>query len=399
LVRQLPAGRARDRQELNVLGAMSAPLNALLGYSSTELQWTLERSVALAELLGEHQVQLADLVGLFCVRFVQGHTAQAHEIAARALGLARAEADPDLTGQAHFAYAGTATSLGLPRTAVTHFDLACDLSTGTASLILGTRLEVHARAWAAHAHWLLGDEPRAVAMGADAVQLGRSSDHPYSLAVGLAYAAITDQLRGDIPSMLTAVAELRALCRRYDFAYYAEWAPILEGWATGGDAGITLIREGIARLRSQGSFARMPYWLSLLAETLIDAGRLDAARGVLDGAVGAAYQRDDRWWLPEVLRRRAALEPGPEGVERLRRAVDIAAEQHSLTLEARCRADLRARTAPEAVSCDDGVPGVDGVDGVPGFDGVPDVPGVDGRDEVDGVDGRSSVRIVRSPRP
>ncbi|MDQ5841788.1 MAG: AAA family ATPase, partial [Chloroflexota bacterium] len=265
LVGQRPAGRDRDSQELDVLLAMSAPLNALHGYSSPELQRTLERSLALAERLDRPRVQLACLVGLFAVRLVHGQAAQAHQIGARALALADVGTDPDLAGQAHFAFAGSATTLGQPARAIQHFELAAELSMGSVSFILGTRLEVHARAWAAHAHWLLGDEAQAVSLCSEAVQRGRAVDHPYSLAVGLAFAAITHQLRGDRPALLTAAAELRELCRRYEFAYYAEWAVILEGWATGGDAGVAEIRKGIARLRSQGSLARMPYWLSLLA--------------------------------------------------------------------------------------------------------------------------------------
>ena len=46
-------GEDRDSQELAVLEAMAAPLNARYGYSSPELQQTLERSISLAESLGE----------------------------------------------------------------------------------------------------------------------------------------------------------------------------------------------------------------------------------------------------------------------------------------------------------------------------------------------------------
>ena len=45
IVRGLPPGRDRDRQELDVLEAIAAPLNARYGYSSQRLQQALERSV------------------------------------------------------------------------------------------------------------------------------------------------------------------------------------------------------------------------------------------------------------------------------------------------------------------------------------------------------------------
>ena len=52
IVRNLPESRDRDRQELDVLEAIAAPLNARYGYSSPQLEQALERSVALAESLG-----------------------------------------------------------------------------------------------------------------------------------------------------------------------------------------------------------------------------------------------------------------------------------------------------------------------------------------------------------
>jgi predicted ATPase len=51
IIGDLPAGSDRDRQELENLEAIAAPLNARHGYASPELQQALERTVALAESL------------------------------------------------------------------------------------------------------------------------------------------------------------------------------------------------------------------------------------------------------------------------------------------------------------------------------------------------------------
>ncbi len=344
LVSRLPSGRDRDGKELDVLQSMAAPLNALHGYSSPLLQEALERSAELAGRLGRRHVLVESLVGLFCTRFVQGHTALAHDIGGRALALTDGDdVDPHLAAQAHFVRAGSAVSLGLPDVAVEHFGRACALSPHGVSLVLGTRLDVHARGWAAHAHWLLGDDARAAQESRTAVAEARAADHPWSLAVALAYAAVTFQLRGELEAMRAAVAELHDTCERYEFAYYREWAVILGGWATGGPAGIAEISRGIADLRAHGSLARMPYWLCLLAEALIADHQPERASAVLDGACAVARQGDDRWWLPEVLRLRAGLQPGDAGVVLLTEALDMAEQQQSPVLGARCRADLAVR--------------------------------------------------------
>ncbi len=279
LVEQMPSGRERDRVELEVLWQMSAPLNAVRGYSSPEVQTTLERAATLSERLGQRHLLLTTLVGLFANRFVSGQTATAYEIGVRALALAEEGAPPELLGQAHFAFAGGALTLGMPTTAISHFDLAHDLSRDAMSFVLGTRIEVHGRAWAAHAQWLHGNDARAAAFSEEAVRRAKEVDHPYSLAVALGYAAVTQQLRGDQAALGAAVAELRELCNRYQFAYYGEWGVILEGWMSGGGDGIARIQQGIGQLRSQGAFARMPYWLSLLADALIRHGQRRSGTG------------------------------------------------------------------------------------------------------------------------
>jgi tetratricopeptide (TPR) repeat protein len=337
LIEAEPESRGRDARELEILQSMSAPSNGLYGYASPITQTILERTVLLAERLGRTPILVRSLVGLFGTRFVQGSTEQSFEVADRALALAGGDAE--LAAQAHFAFAGSVLSLGDPVAAAEHFDLAIELSPAT-SLLVGTRLDVHSQGWSAHAHWLLGDEDGAAARSADALGRARAADHPYSVAVALAYAAITAQLCDDRDALEAAVGELAGLCRRYEFAYYGEWAMILEGWAMSGEPGVTRIRQGISRLRSLGAFARMPYWFCLLSSALQAVERPEEAAAVLDGAIVDAQQRHERWWLPEVLRCRAALGEGPAANTLLLRACELASEHGSRALESRCRADL-----------------------------------------------------------
>ena len=96
------------------------------------------------------------------------------------------------------------------------------------------------------------------------------------------------------------------------------------------EPGIGLARQGISNLRSAGSFARMPYWLSLLADLLARNNRPAAARATLDAALAAGQARDDLWWLPEVMRMRAAHDDGEAAGSRLRSAAQMAAAHGSV---------------------------------------------------------------------
>ncbi|HYH32157.1 MAG TPA: AAA family ATPase [Pseudonocardia sp.] len=338
IVRSLPEGRARDRHELAVLEAMAAPLTARYGYASPRLQRVLERSVELGEVLGRRDSTCAALVSLWSSRFVQGRIADGHRTARRALDMV--EPDSPLSAPAHFAVAGSAVTLGRPAEALRQFALSAALTGGAHSMSVGTRPDVHGRAWAAHAHWLLGHGEEALASCRDAVALARRVDHPYSLAVALAYAGITHQIRGDLPELRDAVGELRELCDRHGFAYYREWGLILAGWA---DADVDLARRGIDHLRSEGAFARMPYWLSLLGDLSARTGAPGHAVATLDAALVAARARDDVWWLPEVMRMRAAHNDPTQAVDRLHSAARTARDHGSVALLRRCEHDLAAR--------------------------------------------------------
>ena len=341
IVRSLPEGKDRDSQELAVLEAMAAPLTARFGYSSPELQQTLERSVDLAESLGHLGSKLTSLVALGASRFVQGRTADGYQMASRALTVVDPESE--LSGPAHFMAGGAAISLGRPAEGLRHLELATHLASGALLLSIGTRPDVHGTAWAAHAHWLLGHDADALSSCNYAIKLARTIDHPYSLAVALAYGAITHQVRQDISDLKDTVSELRELCERYGFAYYRDWVLVLDGWSRMDEPGIGLARRGISNLRSAGSFARMPYWLSLLADLLARNNRPAAARATLDAAVATGQARDDLWWLPEVMRMRAAHDDGEAASSRLCSAAQMAAAHGSVALLRRCERDLAER--------------------------------------------------------
>ncbi len=342
----LPPGRDRDSQELAILEAVAAPMNARYGYSSRQLERTLLRAIELSESLGRRETTSNGLVALQTTQYVQGRTADAYQTAMRAMALA--DPDSELAGHAHFGIGGPAICMGRPAEGLRHLNLATELAADAVLLSVGTRPDLHSTAWKAHALWLLGQQEEALAVARQAVAMGRSKDHPYGMAVALAYAGITYQFCGYRAEVGQIVGELRSLCDRFDFAYYREWGLVLDGWLRAGEAGIAQIREGIGNLRTQGSLARMPYWLSLLADVLALEGLPDSARATLDAALVNGQSHDDVWWLPEVLRMRAGLETDEAAAgARLRSAADLATAHGSVALLQRCERDLAARNAGE----------------------------------------------------
>lgn len=350
LLEDSPRTGGTKTAELAILLRLPPSLTALRGYSSGQLHSTLERILALAEDMDSVQVQASALIGLFAATFVAGKTVQSYTLASRALDLAHDL--PELLEQANFAVGGAETSLGRAPEAIIHFDRACVLASATHSYILGTRIEVHARAWSSHAHWLSGDDDGALALSAESVERAIFARHPYSHAVALAYRAVLLQWRlfddvdgGGRDELASVSTELEALCTRYSFAYYGQWGAILRGWLTGSEAGLAIIGQAIQELRAARALARMPYWQCLQAQTQQECGHIREAQAVLAAAESFAHQNNDVWWLPEVLHRRALLAE-PVAAERLlARARKLADEQRNPQLSARVRATQLLRNA------------------------------------------------------
>ena len=299
---RLAAGPERERMEMQALRSLAASLNALRGYADAELASTWERLVQLAEDLDDREGLVQSVAGLWACRFVQGNNRTARGLTQRVLDLTEDLPErPDLRGQAHFLYGGSALHFGATTEAVDHFELACEQAADEVSLIIGSHPVVHARAWVAHGYWALGEEAAAARSAQAAVVRARSLGNPYDVAIALGYGAVTWQLLGDRDRLLAATEELDALSRRHQFAYYADWGVVLSGWAVGGTAGAARIRQGIAGLRSINAFARMGYWLSLLSDTLDDR---EQAAAVLDAALVTTRAQADGWAMAQVVARR-----------------------------------------------------------------------------------------------
>jgi tetratricopeptide (TPR) repeat protein len=339
LLDQTAPGRDRDERELSFRATLSSLLTYARGYASVESEQNLERVVALARTLGRGEVPVRWLWALWSVYFVLGDLERSRQPAAQAIEQSRS--DPSSLCDAHHAMAGALIGGGEIAAAHEHFEAAiaaCDENTPHLSAF-GSDLGVFSLAWSAHTLWLLGDADAAVARADKAVALAKRRGHVYSETLTLAYAGLTHQFRRDLVNVTACARAVVALSERYGFAYYRDWADVLLGWAAGQEGrpeeGVRLIEGALARLDAQRAQGRRPYYLSLLAETLLAAGRRGRAASVLDTAIASAVGRKDLWWLPQLLCQKSELEPPPARERLLRQALETARGQQSRALEQR----------------------------------------------------------------
>lgn len=348
LLAALPESPERDRHELRLRHAISAPLNARYGFSATALEGELTRALALSEGLGDTRLEVLSLVGLFSTYVVQGRIVDSYDVSRRALDSSGSE--PEVLGQAHFAVAGSATMLGLLDEGLEHFEMVPPLTMEQPPSIVGTRPEVHSMAWQSHALWLVDRTAEAREHLDWAIRRAEHLDHAFSLAVALAYSAMLAQFDEDRGEVAEIAGRTSELCRKHGFTYYGHWAQILAGWATGGHRGLEEIDAGLSALDAEGALIRRSYYLSLRADLQVSFGDREGACNTLRLARRMAVEHSDLWWLPELLRRLARLESPERAADLLAEAKTLAQSQRSVRLARRVASDLdRSEQDPTAL--------------------------------------------------
>jgi hypothetical protein len=277
------------------------------------------------------------LTSLWGTDFVRGANPSALALARAAQSAAARPGDDARVAAARFAVGATLVQMGRPRTGLGELQAAMDVDMSAVRLASGSRPEVHAPAWAAHAQVLLGHPRVARRLSDQALEL--AGDHPYDRALALAYAGVTAHLLEDREALEPLVDELRQQCERYDLGYYGSWGLALSGWLAGGPDGVDQVRRAISEMRATQVGARSSYFLAMLASTVDDPAE---ARAVLDAAAATARAQEDLWWLPEIERRRALLRPEGRRRPALEAALAQAVAQESRVLVQACRRSIAA---------------------------------------------------------
>jgi hypothetical protein len=344
-----PASRDRDVRELRMLLELSPPLLVIEGHASPRQEATVERARVLAAALREETDEWFALNGLWAVHVVGGEVLRSIQVARAAL--VRSTRHPELLSASHFAMGGSLTFLGEQPKAVAEFEKAVSTYVpGTSKpLASGTDSEVGARSWGSHALWLEGRTETAAEWSRRSVAEAEALEGPYMRVIALSYAAILNQLDGEVDAMLERVRVAFELCDRYDFAYYREWHRILGAWAeraTSADSP-TRIERALDDLRSIRAIARRPYYQSLLADAHQARRRPARARAALRAGLADAATSGERWWVPELHRCLGMLDDGPSGEAEIRTALDLAIDQGAGSLALRAAITLARRTPSE----------------------------------------------------
>ena len=154
----------------------------------------------------------------------------------------------------------------------------------------------------------------------------------------------------DVATVHTRSNDCVALASEHGFAQWAARGRMLRGWADAqrGEAttGIAHIRDGLAADEAIGAHLRAPFYLTLLAEALALAGKIEEGLAALDDALAKTAISGERGLDAEIHRLRGELTgrlpyPDPAKTEdSFRTALAIAREQGTRGYELRAASSL-----------------------------------------------------------
>src|SRR6185295_5922973 len=323
LLERQPANLARDAAELRIQLALARLYRMTLGWTSPEVERTLDRSVALCDTVGDDAQRARALYGLQSLFVVQARLSEVElvhqeldRLYQRMSGLsAPLESETMLTGArlhlGRIAEAGESFARALALNDPQRVQRIADEQ--------GWNFAVHGRAWYAHVLWLQGRVDTALSHGLEAMRIADGLRHPFNQALAASYLALLQQVRSDRETARVYAERALAITTEFRAPYYRAWAEILVRHA---EASRRLDAESIAALRrsidlfsASGARLRLPYYLGLLAGVLCDAGRAKEGLAVLDEALAEVRSSNERWWDAELHRLRGDLRLAAGGGE------------------------------------------------------------------------------------
>ena len=313
----------------------------------------MTRARELCRQLGEPPALFPAMLGLWSYYLVSSEQQAARETAARMLEMAEEVHDPVWLFGAHAVLGASLTHMAEHTTGLGHLERAKalydPLRRPAYTALYRQDLGVYCGGETSRTLWLLGYVERARHCLEEALALARDAADPQATAFALIFAVIGHQFRREPEPAQEKADTLIALCDEHGTGGHREWGMTVRGWALAEQGlikeGIALMREHIDALRAKDMLVEVPYFLSILAETLEKAGQIDEGLAAVADAFEIARRTNQPVYVAEYLRLRGELlakggGAPTEAEASLREALTIANGQEARSLELRAAVSL-----------------------------------------------------------
>jgi DNA-binding winged helix-turn-helix (wHTH) protein len=346
LLSRLPMTDESERTELRLLQQIAPTSIALRGFQGDGLEQTLDRTVHLANKLGEDRTALAAFLGLQRFHMLQGHLRAVESYEAPVASVLARLADPVASAQAAIVSYSARLHRGQLNVARGPLVDACkvldaagwDPARSVNAPVVGL--------WSTHIvilEWLSGAPDEAVSAATRMLARASSLEDPVHLAAALAVAALVHRLRREPEPALDLGRRALEVARDARLPLWEARAMSVYHWAAAvlepKDAvgHFTALSSALAPLLKTG-FYNWPAILVCVIDLFSLAGRETDGVREIDDALRYVEESDERAWESELHRLRGDLvrEKDPAGARSsFERAFEIAHRQGARSFELR----------------------------------------------------------------
>lgn len=296
MLERLPDGPDRLSHELALQPMLGAAKIATQGWSSAEAETAFLRAHQVAGQLDDSTHLGWALFRLGTIYEVRGEYERSEAFLEDALGLSTPSTGSGLLTDAHQQLACSLFHQGAFDRALEHAEQGLAAYDGQyfnpVTAAYGDNAGAACHSWAALSLWFLGYPDRARDRAREAVAVADDPRRPHGSAMALAQAATVEQCRLDIGATLARARAAMEVATRDGYRYRVAMAMILHGWAlaaTGShEEGIAELEQGLELSRGTGAHMDDPYYLALLGDACLRAGRLDAAQAAIEDGLSLA---------------------------------------------------------------------------------------------------------------
>jgi tetratricopeptide (TPR) repeat protein len=360
LIAHLPDGQPTRKHEVRLQTALGAALRATQGFAAPVVAEAFERARLLCAALDDEELLLDVLPGLQSYYHVHGQLREARELGGQLIALASGRSEPHRLLDARRRMGWSLFWLG-------ELAEAGDFLEGALALYDPKDHQLHIRLYGDHpgvfaycnlawVRWAQGRTSEADRHTDVGLRLAEEVDHVLSLAYGMCVMGALYAARRDADSARALATRAIQFVEDKGFPYWTAWAHIVHGWALtqigAPEEGLAELSQGIDDYAATGGELVRPYALGLLGDSLSGRGEYERAVVALDEAIERAQEKSIGFYVPELLRLKgcsllASGTDGDEGLECLRRAVDLASAQGAYSLQLRA-ANALARALLDA---------------------------------------------------
>ncbi len=354
LLNALPDSPAKSQHELKLQTTLGPALIATRGYAASEVVDAYTRARELCHELGETPQLFPVLFGLWLAHLVRAELQAARELGEQLLNLAKHTEDRALLLEAYRALGATLCYLGDLVASEEHLEKGIKLydsqqhrSRTFFHYLADARLTC--LSYSGAVLWVLGYPDQAFRRIHEVLVLAKSIDHPFSMAVALYFAGMVHQCRREVEAAEAQAEAVKKISTEQGFTLWASAGTFGEGWAQSEQgmetAGIAQMQQGLADWRATGAEILRPYFQALLAEAFLKAGKPKEGHAVLNDALVAVSDSDERLFEAELYRIKGELlllegDAVSDAEVCFRRAFEIARRQNAKSLELRAAVSL-----------------------------------------------------------